>query len=139
METRRILILNKMEQLEKVQLFIDELAESWTLKPELFFEINLILEEYITNLIGYGYHDEYDHEIAIEISIGEKQIKIIVTDDAGPFDITKVPENTDIDNPVEERKIGGLGIHLIKKFTDQIEYDRIGKLNRLIMLKNLQV
>lgn len=139
METRRILILNKMEQLEKVQLFIDELAESWTLKPELFFEINLILEEYITNLIGYGYHDEHDHEIAIEISVGEKQIKIIVTDDAGPFDITKVPENTDIDNPVEERKIGGLGIHLIKKFTDQIEYDRIGKLNRLIMLKNLQV
>ena len=138
MESRRILIQNRTEQLESVQLFLDELAETWSLKPELIFEINLILEEYITNLINYGYHDDKGHEISIEIYNEENRLKIMISDDAGPFDITKVPENTDIDHPVDERKIGGLGIHLIKKFTDQIEYESFGTMNRLIMLKNLQ-
>jgi anti-sigma regulatory factor (Ser/Thr protein kinase) len=135
MDSRTLIIINKINQLEQVQSFIEQIGSDWTLNDEMVFELNLILEEYITNLVNYGYHDEERHEIIIEISKEDNQLKMIVTDDAGPFNIMEVPENEDIDKPVEERRIGGLGIHFIRSLADQLEYDSSGGRNRLLIIK----
>ena len=137
MESVSYTITNKTEQLEKLQQFLEEVSGSWLLKPGLVFELNLILEEYITNLINYGYNDEQIHEIEIEIIKEDEHLKLIVTDDAGPFDLTETPENTEIEKPVEERRIGGLGIHFIKTLADKIEYQSNKGRNRLVIIKPL--
>jgi anti-sigma regulatory factor (Ser/Thr protein kinase) len=138
MESNKLIIINKTEELEKVQAFIDELSSRWLLKPEQVFELNLILEEYITNLINYGYHDAEEHQIIIEFSKDNKRIKMMIFDDAGPFDLTKTPENQEINKPIEERRIGGLGIHFIKKLADELHYQTNEGENRLIIVLKLK-
>jgi len=137
MESRSLIISNKPEELERLSAFIEELGHDWSLQASLVFELNLILEEYIINLVHYGYHDIKKHEISIEMIKEKAQLKIIVIDDAGPFNIMEIPENKEIDKPAEERSIGGLGIHFIKSLTDQQEYDNVGGNNRLVLVKNL--
>jgi len=137
MESMKLTINNKTEQLEQVRSFLEQAAAIWSLKTDLVFELNLILEEYITNLVNYGYHDDNNHEIIIEIIKEETQIMVRITDDAGPFNIIETPENEDIDKPVEERRIGGLGIHFIKNLADLLKYEsREGK-NKLTILKHV--
>jgi len=133
----KLIIKNHTEQLEQVQAFIEEAAESWSLKPALVFELNLILEEYLTNLISYGYSDKAEHLINIEIIHLQTEIRLLITDEAGPFDLSEVPENEEIDKPLAERKIGGLGIHFIKKLADKLEYSSEGGINRLVITKQL--
>ncbi len=135
MENFKLIIKNQTEQLEQVQAFIEEAAERWSLKPALVFEINLILEEYLTNLINYGYSDRADHFINIEISHQQNELRLLITDDAGPFDPGEVPDNEEIDKPLAERKIGGLGIHFIKKLADSIDYLSDEGINRLFISK----
>jgi anti-sigma regulatory factor (Ser/Thr protein kinase) len=137
MESRSLSISNKTDELERLRLFIENLGNDWSLKAELKFELNLILEEYLTNLIDYGYHDAEEHEINIGISKEETQLRIIITDDAGPFNILETPDNEEIDKPVEERQIGGLGIHFIKKLADGLRYASEGGKNQLILIKKL--
>jgi anti-sigma regulatory factor (Ser/Thr protein kinase) len=138
METRKLIITNKTGQLAEVRSFLDQIAGLWILQDKLVFELNLILEEYISNLINYGYHDKIDHEIYIEITREETRLKLVVKDDAGPFNILESPENDDLDKPVEERKIGGLGIHFIRTFADQIEYESQEGNNILVVIKKFQ-
>ena len=136
MESKSLIIKNNLEELERLSMFIEELGKEFSLKAERVFEFNLILEEYITNLINYGYHDHENHEIIIGISRDGNQLKIEITDDAGPFNILETPENEDIDKPLEERKIGGLGIHFIKTLADEIVYKSEGGLNKLTILQD---
>ena len=138
MESKKLIIANKTEQLEQVQLFIDQLSAAWSLKPDLVFELNLVIEEYITNLVNYGYRDTEIHKIMIEITRQKSQLKIIITDDTGPFNILETPENREIDKPVEERRVGGLGIHFIKMLTDEIEYRSDKGKNKLVLIKRLK-
>ena len=134
MESRSLILSNKSEELEQLRMFIEELGRDWSLQASLVFELNLILEEYITNLVNYGYHDKDKHEISIEMIKEEAQLKIIVTDDAGPFNIMETPENKEIDKPVEDRRIGGLGIHFIRTLAEEIVYKSEGGLNKLTFL-----
>jgi anti-sigma regulatory factor (Ser/Thr protein kinase) len=134
MERRSIILNNKTEELERLMVFIEEIGNAWSLKADKVFELNLILEEYITNLVNYGYHDMENHEIIIGILKEENQLKITVTDDAGPFNILETPDNEEIDKPVDERRIGGLGIHFIRTLADEIVYTSEGGLNKLTFL-----
>lgn len=138
MESRSLIISNKSEELERLRMFIEELGRDWSLQANLVFELNLILEEYIINLVNYGYHDKDKHEISIDMIKEEAQLRIIVIDDAGPFNIMEIPENKEVEKPAEERKIGGLGIHFIKSLTDHLEYVSDGGTNRLVIAKKLK-
>lgn len=138
MKSNKLIIINKTEELEKVQSFIDGLSNAWLLDQEVVFKMNLVLEEYITNLINYGYHDTEEHQIIIEFSKENDKIKMMISDDAGPFDLTETPENQEINKPIEERRIGGLGIHFIKTLADEIDYQTNEGENRLIIVLKLK-
>lgn len=137
MDSKKISIINQIDQLELIQVFVEELSEAWSLSPEMTFNLNLILEEYVTNLIHYGYSDNGEHRISIEFILTEQQLRIEIVDDAGPFDLTEIPDNQDIDKPASERSIGGLGIHFIKALSDHMEYHSEEGFNKLMIIKNL--
>ena len=87
------------------------------------------------NIISYGYDDEEIHEIDIEIELRSERLIIILSDDGIQFNpFKKDPPDTML--TVEERMIGGLGIHLVKKLMDECEYKRQTNNNIITLIKH---
>lgn len=131
-----LLVSNKIEELTRVTRFLEELGEDWNLPDPLVFSLNLVLEEALTNTILYGFSDDKDHIIEILCSNDRSEISFTIRDDGVEYDPTK-KEDPDITLPAEERPIGGLGIFLIKKIMDSVNYKRINNINNLILKKNI--
>lgn len=97
---------------------------------------NLAIEELTTNSIKYGYDDGGEHIIEFELKFTPSELVIVVTDDGRPFNPLEARE-PDTSLPIEQRPIGGLGIHLLRKMTDGMEYTRQNGKNRLTLRKSL--
>jgi len=129
-------IENKIEALSILAGKIEELAEKWELSMPLTMNLNLVLEEAVSNVIFYAFNDHQKHLIQISLALENKILTVEIVDDGIPFDplSQKLP---DITLPVEERPIGGLGILLILKIMDQVSYSRQNNQNRLTLVKNI--
>ncbi len=115
-------------------------------KLEKFFEENnissismpmtLILEELFTNTITHGASD--DREVFIEVNLGIDKDELIMTykDNGMPFNVLDLPE-PDLTASIENREVGGLGVHYVKTLTDSVEYEYVEKQNVLKMKKKL--
>lgn len=91
---------------------------------------NLALEEVLTNIISYGFPAGGRHDIAVQVAWREGALQATVSDDGVPFDpLAQAPP--DLGAPVEQRQLGGLGIHLLRALTDAIDYRRDGGRNVL--------
>jgi anti-sigma regulatory factor (Ser/Thr protein kinase) len=130
-----LVIKNSLHQLERLAGFVESFAEEHRLPSKLSFQINLALEELVTNIISYGYRDTGPHEIRITLTIQNDKLRAEVEDDARPFNPAEA-KPPDLDLPLEERPIGGLGIHLAKSMFDTMEYRRDKGKNCLILTKN---
>lgn len=117
---------------EKLEHFAE--AEQLPLKTGL--ELNLVLEEVITNIISYGYADDAEHIIKIGIEKNGSMLTVTVTDDGVPFDPLKAPPPTFSDK-LDDLEPGGLGIHLVLKLTDDAVYERVEELNILTLKKSI--
>jgi anti-sigma regulatory factor (Ser/Thr protein kinase) len=85
------------------------------------FCIDLVCDELITNTIKYGYSDTAEHEIAIRLSVRPDEFAIELKDDGNPFNpLDSATPDTNL--ALEERPIGGLGIHLLREMMDRCEY-----------------
>lgn len=133
-----IKLKNEISELKKLAIFVTEFVADAKIAESNIFNINLILEEHLVNIISYAYDDNEVHEIEIKLEIKNGIIAICVTDDGKPFDPTGY-KNTEIGNCIEERKIGGLGILFITQLTYDIEYKRNNNKNYLYMLYNIKM
>ena len=103
--------------------------------PAADYLANLAIEEFVTNCIKYGFNDSNEHVIDIELRLSPDELVLIVTDDGNPFNPLKCPE-PDINLPVEERPIGGLGIFMLRKMFDGMDYAREDGKNRVTLRKS---
>jgi serine/threonine-protein kinase RsbW len=101
--------------------------------PEAILDTQLAVEEAITNVIVHGYK-KAGSEIRISCAVMPDQIEIRITDSAPPFDPLSLPE-PDLDSDVNERRIGGLGIYLIRQVMDGFSYRYEGGNNILTLIK----
>ena len=137
MNKKQISILNKVEELHKLNVVVEEMKVEWGLSASISMNINLVLEEVVSNIIFYGFEDKTEHLINIDFVKDDDEIKIVITDEGNPFDILSAEEFADIDKPAEEREIGGLGIHFVKTLMDRMEYQRRDNKNILTLYKNI--
>jgi len=118
----------------------NEAASRWLAErhapPAADYLANLAIEELVTNCVKYGYDDTNEHIIEIELSLSPAELVLTVTDDGHPFNPLELPE-PDTKLPVECRVVGGLGIHLLRKMSDRMEYVRADGRNRLTIHKSL--
>ena len=132
---------NDLSELERVSQVTTAFGEQHQLPEKLIFEINLALEEVLVNVISYGYddqnEDENEHEIVLHLSVQDEQVWVAVEDDGRPFNPLDMAV-PDLEQPLEERQIGGLGIHLVRKVMDSLEYTRRQGKNRLVMKKHIE-
>lgn len=129
-------IENRIEELTSLAEQIDNLAEEWELSPALAMNINLVIEEAISNIIFYAFNSSDKHEIKITISLENNRFTIIITDDGISFNPVK-QQQPDINLPAEERPVGGLGIFLISQIMDEMHYARQKNQNILTLIKSI--
>ena len=127
---------NKLSELGRLNQSLTEFGARHGLAPSLVHDLNLALEEILTNIISYGYTDNREHEIRVSFSMQPGAVRIDVEDDGQPFNPLEAPE-ADTTKPLEERTIGGLGIHLVRKLMNGLEYQRQEGKNLLVMKKHL--
>lgn len=97
------------------------------------YAVILALDELLTNIISYGFDDEEDGSIEVVLNFDAERIELVISDNGRPFNPFTVPE-PDTGASLDERKIGGLGIHLIKEKIDEYGYEyRDGK-NRVTLI-----
>ena len=134
---KKLVIKNDITEISKLAIFIEELSEEMALAPELTFNLNLALEEAVSNVILYAYGEEKQKEISLSANMSDNNLTFVLTDYGKEFDPTKVPD-ADVTLSAEEREIGGLGIFLIRQIMNTIEYQRVDGKNVLIMGKQLE-
>jgi len=132
-----IQILNQIPEIERVCDAIAEFSRKHTVSDKIIFTLHLALDEILTNIISYGYSDTKDHKIDIRYSFQEDFLKLEITDDSNPYDPANAPE-PDVDSSLENRKIGGLGIYLIKNMMDDIKYSSKNGKNTLVLTKKCE-
>ena len=133
---KKLVIKNDIAEICKLAIFIEELSEELALAPELTFNLNLVLEEAVSNVILYAYGEEKQKEITLLANMSDNNLIFVLTDSGQEFDPTKVPD-ADVTLSAEEREIGGLGIFLIRQIMDTVEYQRMDGKTVLIMGKQL--
>ena len=118
----------------------NEAASRWladhNAPPAADYLTNLAIEEFVTNCIKYGYSDSAEHVIEIGLKLSEGELVLTLTDDGKPFNPLESPE-PDTSLPIEDRPIGGLGIYLLRKMFDRMDYAREDGKNRLTLCKSL--
>ena len=133
---KKLVIKHDISEISKLATFVEELSEEFNLTPELNFNLNLVLEEAVSNVILYAYGKEVQKEITLLANMSNNNLIFVLTDSGKEFDPTKVPD-ADVTLSAEEREIGGLGIFLIRQIMDMVEYQRIDGKNVLTMQKQL--
>jgi len=128
-------LTNKDSELTKLHANLVKLEKRWSLPVKTVNEMNLILDELVSNIVEHG-GCENICTIGIELMKEDTVITLRVTDNGPSFDPTITPA-PDISLPIEERPCGGLGIHLVRKFSDGCSYKRENNLNVLTLIKKL--
>lgn len=136
MAVKNITILNQLDQLEYVANIMEMISEEWNIPTNIALNLNLVLEELVTNIIFYGYDDNDEHKINISLAYQDKTIRVQIEDDGKEFDPLKVPIPS-IGKTIENSKIGGLGIHFVRNIMDDVNYLRLDNKNRLTLTKHI--
>lgn len=136
MNKKTLTIENKIEQLSLLAEFVEELCEEMELGMEMVFNLNLALEEAMTNVIMYAYPQDEVHTITLTAKREGDKLAFLLEDTGIAFDPTEVPD-ADTTLSAEERSIGGLGIFLIRQIMNEVSYQRIDGKNMLTMVKKI--
>jgi phosphoserine phosphatase RsbU/P len=135
-ERVEIKLHSELSEIHRLRRTLTEFGRQHGLLDTVLHDLTLALEEVVTNIISHGYDDSREHEIRVALGIESGEIAVEVEDDGKAFNPLAAPE-ADVTNSLEDRPLGGLGIHLVRKLTDGLEYQRSEGKNLLIMRKLL--
>jgi anti-sigma regulatory factor (Ser/Thr protein kinase) len=124
---------SRRDELDNIFGAVAGMAQQEAWSPELVFRVNLALEELVLNIMDYGF-DEGLHEIEITLTSDADALTIEIVDGGRPFDPLKDAPQPDVDAPVEDRPVGGLGVHLVRTLMDQMHYRREKGKNHLTLV-----
>lgn len=123
-------------ELERLQNQVTEAGERVNIPPKTLFQINLALEEMLTNVMKYAYDDPASRTLTVAMTMTESEFQAEIIDTGRPFNPLEAAP-PDLDLPIEKRPIGGLGIHLVRTIMDHLEYRRVDNCNHFIMKKQI--
>ena len=131
-----ITITNAASELARVSALAGQFAAANRLSSDVVADLHVALDEVLTNIIKYGYTDSRAHEIRIQLSIEDGVLVAEIEDDGRPFDPLILPE-PDMKAPLRERRVGGVGIHFVRKLMNEVSYRRMADRNLLVFKKRL--
>ncbi|MFE8032015.1 ATP-binding protein [Thiohalocapsa marina] len=137
-ERHTLVLKNDLSELQRLAQWLEACGEAEALDPKTLFNFNLALDELVTNLISYAYPDGGEHTFSIELWREGNRLIASLEDDGVPFNPLEVAE-PELDAALDERKIGGLGVHFVRKLLDDLSYSREDGRNQVRLMKHLSV
>ena len=132
----KLVIVNQFEEISRVSDAFNAFADRHDLTTTVKQRLNLCLDELFNNIISHGYKDDDEHQIDVHIRLLHGDLVVTIADDGIPFNpFRNDPPDTQLS--VEERPIGGLGVHLVRNFMDRVAYERHGEQNVVQLFKHL--
>ena len=133
---KKLIIKNHVGELERVNKFIEEIGEELGLDMELLMNLNLVMEEMVSNVIFYAYPEGKTADIELVAESNGKELTFMLSDQGKEFDPT-AKEDADPDVDPMDREIGGMGIFIVKNIMNQVTYQRLEGKNLLTMKKEI--
>ena len=126
-----------IENMNTVTAFVDDFLDQIACPMKSKIQINIVIDEIFGNICHYAYKDSVG-AVTVRVESGNtpKAVFLTFTDNGIPYNPLET-EDPDITLSSEERKIGGLGIYLVKKNMDEMKYEYVNQQNRLWMEKRL--
>lgn len=127
----------RLENLTTIRRFVEETVTALDINPNAVADIVLAVDEVVSNIVVHGYRGQ-PGPIEIEVKHDRDTLAICIRDEAFPFNPTSVPP-PDLTLPLEQRAIGGIGIHLIRQVMEKVIH-RITPQggNELLLVKGLE-
>lgn len=125
-----------IESLEKIDDFLVRCLDRDNLGQTVFFDLKLAIEEIVTNIVKYGLKSQQRARITIQLQIDAEAVQVEICDPGKAFNPLTTAD-PDLDVPLEERKLGGMGIFLVKQLMDNVNYRRDENRNILTIKKNI--
>lgn len=125
-----------MDELPRIFQWTEEIATKATLPDWTRYALLLCIEEAVSNVIRYGYPDDHrdssKDQVHLTLDWDADAATLTIEDQGVPFDPRELAAPT-LPKTVEEAKIGGLGIHLMRRYAEKMDYQRDGEANRLTL------
>ena len=126
-----------VKEIERLNRLVRKFGELHEVPSRALYAVHLALDELVTNAVLYGFDDAGGRELAVQVEVYEGEVRASVTDDGREFNpLEQAPP--DLDAPLDERALGGLGIHLVRNLMDRVEYARLGGKNVLTVRKRIR-
>jgi len=121
--TLELTVENQISEISRVNAAFNEFSGQQGLPQAVAGKVNVILDELLTNIVSYAYQDEARHKIKVRAELTEDALQLTIDDDGVPFNPfeSAAPDTT---LSMDEREVGGLGIHLVRSMVDDVSYQR---------------
>lgn len=122
-ETLNLNVLPNLDELGRIAAEVEAMGKREDWSPNLVFRANLVLEELLVNIIKYGQSDGIKG-FDITLTSEPDRLTIEVVDEGKPFDPVKDAPPPVLTGSLEDRPVGGLGLHLVRSLVDELSYKR---------------
>ena len=134
---KSIVLTNDIKEVPRLTAFVEDVCGTVGFNPDETAQVKVAIEEAVANVMNYAYPPGTHGDVTIEAASNDLRLKFTVIDSGKPFDPT-VQADADTMLPASERRIGGLGIHIMCQNMDSINYERIDNHNVLTLRKKLR-
>jgi anti-sigma regulatory factor (Ser/Thr protein kinase) len=128
---------NDISEVARVIDAVEVFGERNDLPAKKLFQLNLVLDELITNIVSYGFEGQSGCEISLSLELRDGIVDAELVDNGKAFNPVEA-ELPELGEGIEDRRIGGLGIRLVRTYVDRLDYRRDGGFNRLRLRMNVQ-
>jgi serine/threonine-protein kinase RsbW len=131
------MICNEISEIDRVRNMLDGFGHAHRVDPQSVVQLQVVLDELVSNVIKYGWPEGGRHEVKVCISLTANVIQIVIVDDGRPFNPcdAPAPATAPAPNTSHRPRPGGVGIHMVRKLVDGIEYARVNGRNHVRLTK----
>ncbi len=133
----QLTIKNRYEDMEIVEGQFSEFAEEFGLPDAVRQSMSIVMDEMLNNIISYAYQGEVEKEIEVNFELSGRRLVTTIKDSGVPFNPFS-RETPDVSESIEEREIGGLGIHMVRSLMDEFSYHRQINKNVITLVKLIE-
>ena len=126
-----------LREIERLNKLVRQFGDLHEVPSRALYALNLALDEVVTNVVRHGFDDPSGHELQAQVTIQGENLTTVVSDPGRAFNPLDVAP-PDLNAPLAERALGGLGVHLVRSLMDSVEYRRDNGKNVLTMRKRVR-
>jgi anti-sigma regulatory factor (Ser/Thr protein kinase) len=127
----------EVKEIERLNRVVRQFGELHEIPGRTLYAVNLALDEVVTNVVLYGFEEGNQETVTVQMSVNSAELRCEVVDGGRAFDPLQAP-TPDLSAPLQDRELGGLGIHLVRSLMDRVNYRRDGDKNVLTMTKRIR-